>query len=145
MLQLQVPETSAWFGKTLTVRELRWYNNLPVVFFEGIDDRTAAETLIKAILLVDAPIDELPAENDVWYDHQLVGLRVIRDGQDIGAVSRVDHLPAQDLLVILTGEKEVLLPFVKAFVPKVDVANSSIFITPPGGLFEELTEEKDEN
>lgn len=144
-MQLQVPETSAWFGKTVTVRELRWYNNLPVVFFEGVDDRSAAEGLIKAILLVEQQSDQLPVEPDAWYDHQLVGLKVIRDGQEIGLVTRVDHLPAQDLLVIQTKEKEVLLPFVKAFVPQVDVENSSILITPPGGLFEELTEDKDED
>ncbi len=144
-MQLQVPETSAWFGKTVTVRELRWYNNLPVVFFEGVDDRSAAEGLIKAILLVEQQSDQLPVEPDAWYDHQLVGLKVIRDGQEIGQVTRVDHLPAQDLLVIQTKEKEVLLPFVKAFVPQVDVENSSILITPPGGLFEGLTEDKDED
>lgn len=145
MLQLQVPETSAWFGKTLTVRELRWYNNLPVVFFEGVDDRTAAESLIKAILLVEQQSDELPVEPDAWYDHQLVGLKVLRDGLEIGRVARVDHLPAQDLLAIQTQDKEVLLPFVKAFVPKVDVENSMIVITPPGGLFEELAEDPDED
>lgn len=145
VLKLQVPETSAWFGKTVTVRELRWYNNLPVVFFEGIDDRSAAEGLIKAILLVEQQTDELPVEPDAWYDHQLVGLKVIRDGQEIGHVARVDHLPAQDLLAIQTNQKEVLLPFVKAFVPKVDVENSNILITPPGGLFEELAEDKDED
>lgn len=140
-----MPEGSTWFGKTITVRELRWYNNLPVVFFEGAEDRTAAEGLIKAILLVEQQTDQLPGEPDAWYDHQLVGLRVIRDGQEIGQVTRVDHLPAQDLLIIQTKEKEVLLPFVKAFVPKVDVENSSILITPPGGLFEELTGDKDED
>ena len=144
-MQLQVPETSAWFGKTLTVRELRWYNNLPVVFFEGIDDRTAAEGLIKAILLIEQQKDELPVEPDAWYDHQLVGLKVVREGQEIGLVRRIDHLPAQDLLAIQTEDKEVLLPFVKAFVPMVDIENSRILITPPGGLFEELVEENHEN
>lgn len=144
-MQLQVPETSPWFGKTVKVRELRWYNNLPVVFFEGIDDRTAAEGLIKAILLVEQETGQLPVEPDAWYDHQLVGLKVVRNGEEIGHVARVDHLPAQDLLAIQTKDKEVLLPFVKAFVPKVDVENKSIVITPPGGLFEELAEEKDED
>jgi 16S rRNA processing protein RimM len=34
----------------------------------------------------------------------------------------------------------VLLPFVKAFVPEVDVQAGKVTITPPGGLFEELAE-----
>jgi len=58
---------------------------------------------------------------------------------------RVDHLPAQDLLVIKTLDKEVLLPFVKAFVPTVDVSNNRIDVTPPGGLFEELEDHQNAN
>lgn len=137
-LKLQVPESSDWFGKTVVVKELRWYNNSPVVFLEGIEDRTASESLVKAILIVEQETAELPKEKDAWYDHQLVGLKVVRDGQHVGEIARVDHLPAQDLLVVKTQDREVLLPFVKAFVPLVDVENSKIEITPPGGLFEDL-------
>jgi 16S rRNA processing protein RimM len=144
VLKLQVPETSSWFGKSVTVKELRWYNNSPVVLLEGVEDRTAAESLIRAILLVEQETSELPSETDAWYDHQLVELTVFRDGQPIGEIVRVDHLPAQDLLVVKTEDKEVLLPFVKAFVPLVDVQNKKIEITPPGGFFEEL-ENPDEN
>jgi 16S rRNA processing protein RimM len=144
VLELQVPEESPWFGKTVTVTDLKWFNNAPVVFLEGVNDRTQAESLIKAILLVDQPLDVSPTEPDAWYDHQLAGLKVLRDGSEIGSVIRVDHLPAQDILVIKVGEQEVLLPFVKVFVPKVDVEAGLIEITPPGGLFEQI-EEADAN
>jgi 16S rRNA processing protein RimM len=144
VLELQVPETSPWFGKTVTVAELKWFNTSPVLFLEGVVDRDTAESLIKAILLVDQPLDESPSEPDAWFDHQLVGLKVFRDGVQIGELARVDHLPAQDLLAIRVDDREVLLPFVKAFVPKVDVEAGLIEITPPGGLFEEI-EEADAN
>ena len=124
---------------------MRWYNNLPVLFLDGVDDRSVAESLIKAILIVEQEVEQLPPEPDAWYDHQLVGLKVFRDGQEIGSVVRVDHLPAQDLLVIKTLDKEVLLPFVKAFVPTVDVSNNRIDVTPPGGLFEELEDDQNAN
>lgn len=141
VLELQVPQDSPWFGKTVTVADLKWFNQFPVVFLEGVTDRTQAESLIKAILLVDQPLDVSPNEPDAWYDHQLAGLKVYRDGSEIGEVIRVDHLPAQDLLAIKFGEQEVLLPFVKAFVPKVDVETGLIEITPPGGLFEQIEED----
>ena len=140
---LQVPESSPWHGKPLTVREFRWMNSHPVAFFEGVDDRTAAEELVRAILW----IDEAAAsdEEDAWYDHQLVGLDVVRDGAVVGRVARVDHLPSQDLLaVLLADETEVLVPFVKAIVPEVDLAAGRVRITPPAGLFEELPPEADE-
>jgi 16S rRNA processing protein RimM len=138
---LQVPETSEWHGRSITLTELRWYNGHPVGFFEGVDDRTAAESLVKAILWVDQDLDELPDEDDAWYHHQLVGLRVERDGVEVGTVSRVDHLPAQDLLAVATPGGEVLVPFVTAIVPSVDIEAGVITVTPPAGLFEELVDD----
>ena len=135
---LQVPDSSPWFGKTVTVREFRWMNTHPVAFFEGVDDRDAAESLVRAILWIDQDEQSTPDEEDAWFDHQLVGLDVVRDGVVVGRVARVDHLPAQDLLAVAVGENEVLVPFVKAIVPEVDPAAGRVVMTPPPGLFEEL-------
>ena len=135
---LQVPTSSAWHGKTLELIELRFYNSHPVAFFQGVGDRDAAETLVKAILWVDQDATELPEESDAWYDHQLVGLTAMRDGAGVGRVIRVDHFPAQDLLVIATADREVLVPFVAAIVPNVDIAAGTVTLTPPPGLFEDL-------
>ncbi|MBP2458061.1 16S rRNA processing protein RimM [Clavibacter michiganensis] len=137
---LQVPESSPWHGRSLTLTELRWYNSHPVGFFEGVADRTAAESLAKAILWMTPPADE-PAEPDAWYDHQLVGLKVLRDGVEVGTVSLVDHFPAQDLLHVDTPSGTVLVPFVQAIVPSVDVEAGTLVVTPPIGLFEEIPEE----
>ena len=138
---LQVPTESVWHGKTLTLTELRWYNGQPVAFFEGVTDRTAAESLVKAILWIDQPVDE-PAEPDAWYDYQLVGLRALRDGVEVGTVVRVEHLPAHDLLVIRTPDGEVLVPFVSVIVPVVDIAAGTVTLTPPPGLFENLADDE---
>jgi 16S rRNA processing protein RimM len=139
---LQVPRESPWHGKTLTLTELRWYNSHPVGFFEGISDRTAAETLVKAILWVEHEGVEVSDEPDAWFDHQLVGLRVVRDGAQVGTISRVDHLPAQDLLAVATTSGEVLVPFVSAIVPSVDLASGIVTVTPPLGLFETIDEDE---
>jgi len=140
---LQVPESSPWHGKTLTVREFKWMNSHPVVFFDGIDDRTAAESVVRAILWIDQDAASDAPEDDAWYDHQLVGLDVVRDGEVVGRVTRVDHMPAQDLLIVSSAthsgaDREVLVPFVKAIVPEVDVAKGRVVVTPPAGLFEDL-------
>ncbi|MDQ1581400.1 MAG: rRNA processing protein RimM, partial [Microbacteriaceae bacterium] len=138
---LQVPTESKWHGRTLELAELRWYNGHPVGFFKGVDDRSEAETLIKAILWVNQDPAELPEEEDAWYDHQLVGLKALRDGELVGLVARVDHLPAQDLLAIATDRGEVLVPFVKAIVPAVDIEAGTVTLTPPPGLLEELPDD----
>ncbi|GAB3802214.1 ribosome maturation factor RimM [Humibacter antri] len=137
---LQVPTGSKWHGKTIRLTELRWYNSHPVGFFEGVTDRSEAETLIKAILWVD---QDDTVEEDAWYDHQLVGLRVLRDGVEVGTIARVDHLPAQDLLAVTTRGGEVLVPFVSAIVPGVDVKAGTVTVTPPPGLFEDLPDDEE--
>lgn len=141
VFSLQVPSGTQWHGKSIELTELRWYNSHAVGFFKGVTDRTEAESLIKAILWIDQDPAQLPSEDDAWYDHQLVGLVALRDGVNVGVVSRVDHLPAQDLLAIKTDSGEVLVPFVKAIVPAVDIAAGTVTITPPNGLFEELPDE----
>ncbi len=138
VFDLQVPTSSPWHGKTLELVELRFYNGSPVGFFVGVADRTAAETLVKAILWVDQDPTQLPEEQDAWYDYQLVGLRAVRDDVEVGRVARVEHFPAQDLLVIATDAGEVLVPFVAAIVPAVDIVAGTVTLTPPAGLFEEL-------
>ncbi|HLS92754.1 MAG TPA: ribosome maturation factor RimM [Microbacterium sp.] len=139
---LQVPEHSRWHRKTITVREFRWMNASPVIFFEGVDDRNEAETLVKAILWVDQDDLGPNEEPDAWYDHQLIGLDAVRDGEVVGRIARVDHLPAQDLLIVSVGDREVMVPFVSAIVPEVDLAGGRIVLTPPAGLFEDLADDE---
>lgn len=139
---LQVPEASPWHGKTVTVREYRVMNGNPVVFLKDVDDRTAAESLVRAILWIEQDVDEV--EDDAWFDHQLVGLDVVRDDTVVGRVVRVDHFPAQDLLIVKSGDQEVMVPFVQAIVPTVDVAAGRVIVTPPPGLFEELPDAEDD-
>jgi 16S rRNA processing protein RimM len=138
---VQVPEASPWHGKDIVVREYRVMNGNPVVFFEGVDDRDGAESLVKAILWIDQDVDE--AEDDAWFDHQLVGLDVVRGDTTVGRVVRVEHFPAQDLLIVKTEDREVMVPFVAAIVPTVDVPGGRVVVTPPAGLFEELPESAD--
>jgi len=140
---LQVPTGSPWHGKTIELVELRWYNQHAVGFFKDVPDREAAEALAKAILWIDQDDAEQPDEEDAWYDHQLVGLSVVRDGESIGTIARLEHMPAQDLLIVKTPAGEVMIPFVKAIVPSVDITTGIVTITPPPGLLEELPEEPD--
>lgn len=140
---LQVPTSSKWHGKSIELVELRVYNGSPVAFFAGVADRTEAETLVKAVLWVEQDARELPEEPDAWYVHQLAGLEVHRDGERIGRIIRVDPLPAQDMLIVDLGDREVMVPFVRQIVPEVDLRAGRVVITPPAGLLEDL-EEADE-
>ena len=47
------------------------------------------------------------------------------------------NLPGQGVLAVDYNGREVLIPFVKAIVPIVDVRNHKITVVPPAGLLDE--------
>ncbi|MCP2339719.1 ribosome maturation factor RimM [Actinomadura rupiterrae] len=123
----------------LTVERARWHSGRLVVRFAGADDRDAADALRGIWLVVDA--DDIPASDDPddFHDAQLVGLAVRTvDGTDVGEVTEVRH-HGQDLLVIRRAgsREELLVPFVAALVPEVDVPGGRLVIDPPPGLLDE--------
>jgi 16S rRNA processing protein RimM len=124
----------------LTVARSRWHSGRLLVRFAGCEDRNAAEELRDTILAIDSDELEPLADPEDFYDHDLIGLQVVTAaGELVGAVSDVLH-HGQDLLVIeATGSRsgsEILVPFVVAIVPEVDVAARRLVIDPPPGLLD---------
>jgi 16S rRNA processing protein RimM len=78
------------------------------------------------------------AELDEYWDHELIGLTVVtRQGEPVGEVTDVRHGAGGELLSVRRGDGgEVLVPFVTAMVPAVDLAGGVIVIDPPEGLLE---------
>jgi 16S rRNA processing protein RimM len=117
----------------------RWHREVLLLAFEGIGSREEAEELRGTELVV--PVTELPALEDPeeFYDHQLVGLAArLPDGTPLGEVTAVRH-EGNSLLVVQrpdAGRPELLVPFVSAIVPTVDVAGGVVVVDPPEGLLE---------
>ena len=128
----------------LTVLQTRWHSGRLLVRFDGVTDRGGAEALRGVLLLTEVDPDQRPADPDEYFDHQLLGLAAVTpDGDKVGEVTDVLHLPDQDLLVISPADAtEVLVPFVAQLVPEIDLAGGRIVIDPPRGLFN--PEEADE-
>ena len=124
----------------LIVAGSRWHSGRLLVRFTGYEDRDAAEELRDTILAIDSDDLEPLEDPDDFYDHDLIGLQVVTAvGDPVGAVSDVLHY-GQDMLVIEgTGTRsgnEILVPFVAAIVPEVDVVAGRLVIDPPPGLLD---------
>jgi 16S rRNA processing protein RimM len=66
-----------------------------------------------------------PKENEFYWS-DLIGLKVLnREGVELGKVDSLMESGANDLLVV-KGAREHLIPFIAAFVGKVDVAGGTI-------------------
>jgi len=133
--------TGAWFLTepdvgALVLAAARKHTDRWVLRFEDVLTREDAEDLRDVTLLVDAAVDE--PEEDAWLIGDLVGLVAQNpDGTRLGTVVALESGAAQDLLVVDTGRDRVLVPFVTALVPVVDVAAGHVVVDPPGGLFPE--------
>jgi 16S rRNA processing protein RimM len=127
---------------TVTVESARDHSGKLVVLFEGVADRNAAEALRGTLLRVDARTLPPLEDEDEYYDSQLVGLAVQeRDGTTLGTVLEVLHLPHGDVLAVERPVAEpkapdLLVPFVKAIVPVVDLAGRRVVVELPPGLLE---------
>jgi 16S rRNA processing protein RimM len=119
----------------LTVTAIRWHQQTPLVRFEEISDRTAAESARGILLHATVAADESPDDPEEFYDHQLVGLAVEDvDGRALGEVTGVLH-GAQDLLQIQSVDgRDTLVPFVVALVPEVDVPGGRVVVADRPGL-----------
>jgi 16S rRNA processing protein RimM len=123
----------------VTVAGARWQNGRLVVAFEGVADRTAAESLRETLVQVDARTLPPPEDEDEFHDHVLRGMTAeLVGGAVLGEVADVLHLPHGDVLVVRRADTgaEVLVPFVKAMVPVVDVAARRLQVDPPEGLLD---------
>lgn len=126
-------------GRDLTVAAARRHAGRLLVTFEEVADRSAAEGLRGAELLVDVPADEHPEDPTEYYDHQLVGLQVLsHDGSLLGEVREVLHLPAHEVLVVRREEQQqTMVPFVAALVPEVDLDAGIVRVVDQAGLHTE--------
>jgi 16S rRNA processing protein RimM len=121
----------------LVLESLRWHQGRVIAQFEGVPDRNAAEALRGTELQVESDDLPPPDDPDEFHDHQLVGLAVITsDGSPLGVVTRVDHAPASDLLVVDVSGKSVLVPFVRQIVPRVDLVKKHVVVDLPEGLLD---------
>ncbi|MEU4561657.1 ribosome maturation factor RimM [Actinoplanes sp. NPDC023936] len=122
----------------LVLEQIRWHQGRGIAVFEGISDRNVAEALRGVFLQVDSADVPLPEDPEEFHDHQLIGLRVeSADGTLHGTVSRIDHAPSSDLIVLKKADGgTALIPFVTAIVPTVDLAGGRVIVDLPEGLLD---------
>ncbi|WP_308019768.1 ribosome maturation factor RimM [Streptomyces sp. SP2-10] len=126
----------------LTIETGRVHSGRLLLRFAGVADRNAAEALRNTLLIADVDPEELPEDEDEYYDHQLIDLDVVtEDGTEVGRITEISHLPSQDLFIVERPDgSEVLIPFVEEIVTEIDLEEQKAVIAPPPGLIDDRAE-----
>ena len=116
----------------LAINEAKTHSGSVVASAQGVNDRTAAETLRGARIFVSRA--SFPtASKDEYYWVDLIGLQVVnREGLDLGIVRELLSTGAQTVLVMeYTQDDKVherMIPFVSVYVDDVDMAGRRILV-----------------
>lgn len=107
------------------------------VRLEGITSRGEAGPLSGARLSIPrSALRDLPEGEFYW--RELIGLSCSTlDGKRIGRIEEIWPTPANDLLVVREGRRDVLVPAVGEILRQVDLDRGTVWIDPPEGLIED--------
>lgn len=113
-------------GVGVKVRSSRVHKGCLIALLEGVEDVNAAMALKNKTVYIDRRDARLPKGR--FFIADILGARAVtEDGAQVGTVADVMEMPAQNILVV-RGEREILIPMVDEFVPDIDVENGVVTV-----------------
>ena len=108
--------------RNLEIEQVKFFKNLVILKFKGIDNINDIEKYKKAELFVTRE-NAVKLKKNEYFIADLIGLAVTSDeGEDLGELRDVLQTGANDVYVIgKEGEEEILLPAIRDCVLEVDV------------------------
>ncbi|MEZ0328162.1 MAG: ribosome maturation factor RimM [Dissulfuribacterales bacterium] len=107
-----------------------------LVRLKGVLNRSDAEALSGSTVYVSAlSLPQLPDGEFYW--HEVIGLRVVAAGVELGRVVDILQTGAHDIYVVHSEDKkEYFFPAVEDIVTRIDVQHKVMFVDPPDGLLD---------
>jgi 16S rRNA processing protein RimM len=121
-------------GNWFTVERIRHTGSGSVVKLKDVDDRNRAESFRGCFLKINKEQCR-PLPKDTFYVFDLIGLQVYTiDSRYVGTIKEVITNTVQDILIIDSEGKEILIPAVKPFIKKVDLVEHQVILDPIEGM-----------
>lgn len=119
----------------LTVKSHRTHKTFDLLTFDGYENINQVEKLREGVLKVPETQQSVLAENE-FYFHEIIDCVVMTtSGEEIGKIKEILTPGANDVWVIKgKNGKEILIPYIKDVVKRVDVKEKTIIIEPMEGL-----------
>ncbi len=106
----------------LTLRTVQPFRDGLLVTFEGYADRSAVEPLRNQWITIPAEEAIAPAEEDEYYDFEMLGLEVVtEEGRVLGRLVEILETGANDVFIVEPEEgPPILLPAIAEVLREVD-------------------------
>lgn len=120
-----------------SIEEARLSDRFVFIKFSGINDFDEAEKLRNRYIYI-APEDLTPLNEDEYYIHELIGLRVFNEhGVLLGVIRDVWLHLANDVYVLETPDKqEKLIPAIKSVIKSVNLKERTMVIHEMEGMLD---------
>ena len=123
-------------GDPLLIERSRPYHRGWLLKFEGVADRTTLEGWRLRLFGMRAEALRPPGDGEL-YVHEVPGAMIVVGGTEVGVARDVVEMPGGGrLLSVEVGGREVLVPFRKPIVTRIDRDARLIELDPPDGLLE---------
>jgi len=121
-------------GEPVKILRARAHKSLVIAVLDGVSDIDSAIKLKGKTVSIDRA--DIDLEDGQHFVVDLIGLNAIdsETGAQIGTVTDVLNLPANDVYVIGGGEREILVPAVPEFVEEVNVPEGFVRVRMREGL-----------
>jgi 16S rRNA processing protein RimM len=120
-----------WFISNIDIRD-----DLATVKLDDIDELEKAREFVGCEIYL--PIEQLSAlEGKEFYFHEVIGYQAVDEQRgDIGKVVEIIDRYEQEIIRIMKGEKEILVPLSEEMISKIDRKNKTLYLNTPPGLIE---------
>lgn len=119
----------------LEIEQVKYFKNIPILKFKGIDDINEIEKYRGKDLLVSRE-NAIQLEEGEYFVYDLLDSEVFtEDGSSLGVLTEIINTAANDVYVVKTKDnKEILIPSIKECILDIDVENKKITVHLLDGL-----------
>ena len=116
------------------IQHIKYLNNIVVLKFINVDDLEFAEKFRNKYIKVHRN-DAVELPENSFFVCDLIGIEVFTtEGLSLGKVFDVIQTGSNDVFIVKSGDKEVLIPGLKSIFKDIDIYKGKIVVELPEGL-----------
>ena len=115
--------------KDLKITSVKFFKNMAILKFEGIDNINDIEKYKGKDLLITRE-QAVPLKKDEYFICDLIGCQVVtEDGREVGELTEVLQTAANDVFVVQgNGKKEILVPYIDDCVSNISMEEKKVTV-----------------